>query len=70
MKIEIHIQNESVYRSHWHPYEMNFTELRRDIDRALDKVERALSNEGVSAVTINVEHYSEEVGTIKVSQDE
>ena len=69
MVIAINITDENVYRSYWPPHEINFIELREDIDTALNKVEHGLRREGVTAVSVKVMHYENEVGTITASTD-
>jgi hypothetical protein len=67
MKIEINIDEENVYRSYWPPYNIDFTDLRSDVDRTMDSAERALNDGFVTQVTVKIEHYGDEVGTLSVS---
>jgi hypothetical protein len=70
VRIEIHVKNEKVSRNYWPPHEINFTELRSDIDDALDKAERALRHGDFSEIAVKVEHTGDEFGMIKVILEE
>lgn len=69
MTIKIDIQEES-YRLPWAPYSIDFTDLKRDVDKALNKTWAAMRQDSVTAVSVKIEHDDEEVGTISARLDE
>lgn len=69
MKIEIDIKKDRVYYSHFPPSGIiDFADVQGDINEAMDRVSSAFYRTEMTSVTVKINHYNEEVGTLTFSK--